>query len=118
MSPNSGDFDHCIGCGSIDDSTFRFWRIDIKNFASVLCVNCHKGSRGVPDVWYGYGPGVHTEENIAYPNGHPNAGEPIPFYDKQSKAAAMKIAEVHEAGDRVHGARNEDMVKSKRKTYI
>lgn len=71
-----------------------------------------------PDVWYGYGSGVHSEENIAYPKGHPNEGQPIPFHDKRSKAAAMKIAGVREAGDRIHGARNEDMVPKNRKTYI
>lgn len=71
-----------------------------------------------PDVWYGYGSGVHSEENIAYPKGHPNEGQPIPFHDKRSKAAAMKIAGVREAGDRVHGSRDESMVPRNRKTYI
>ncbi len=71
-----------------------------------------------PDVWYGYGSGVHSEENIAYPRGHPNEGQPIPFYDKSSKAAAMKLAGVHEAGDRIRGARDESMVPKNRKTYI
>lgn len=75
-------------------------------------------SSGVPDVWYGYGSGVHTEENIAYPHGHPKAGEPIPFHDKRSKKAAMDLAGVREAGDRVHGYRNEDMVPKNRKKYF
>lgn len=73
---------------------------------------------GTPDVWYGYGSGTHTEENIAYPHGHPKAGQPIPFHDKRSKAAAMQIACVREAGDRVRGVRNEDMVPRNRKKYI
>lgn len=72
-----------------------------------------KGS-GTPDVWYGYGSGIHTEENIA----DPKTGEPIPFWDKRSKLAAMRKAGVKEAGDRVHGARNEEMLPQKRKKYF
>ncbi len=82
------------------------------------CAKCMPRVGAVPDVWYGYGSGVHSEENIAYPNGHPNAGEPIPFHDKASKRDAMRIAGVREAGDRVRGVRNEDMVPRNRKTYI
>lgn len=70
--------------------------------------------KGMPDVYYGYGSGTHSEENIA----DPQTGEPIPFWDKASKREAMRRAGVIEAGDRVHGARNEDMHPSKRKTYI
>lgn len=83
---------------------------DYKRF----CKECRHGKASVPDVWYGYGSGTHTEENIA----DPKTGEPIPFYDKQSKAAAMKMAGVREAGDRVHGCRIDDMTPQKRKTYI
>jgi hypothetical protein len=67
--------------------------------------------RRVPDAWYGYGSGVHSEENIA----DPKTGQPIPFYDKHSKAAAMKMAGVREVGDKIHGSRNET---GKRKTYF
>ncbi len=115
---HTGDFDHCLKCGSKDNSSFRYWCVDARNFCYVLCRNCRSGNGGSPDVFYGYGSGTHSEENIAYPQGHPQAGEPIPFNDKRSKAAAMKIAGVIEAGDRVHGARNEDMVPKNRKKYI
>lgn len=74
-----------------------------------LCVSGNGAS--IPDVWYGYGSGIHTEENIC----DPKTGKPIPFYDKQSKAAAMKMAGIREAGDKVHGARNEE---GKRRTYF
>jgi hypothetical protein len=54
---------------------------------------------------------LNYEENIA----DPKTGKPIPFYDKQSKAAAMRQAQVQEAGDRKHGARNDE---TKRRTYF
>ncbi len=76
------------------------------------CKNCVHNSASIPDVYYGYGSGIQYEENIA----DPKTGKPIPFYDKQSKAAAMKIAGVHEAGDRKHGKRNEDLLH--RKTHF
>jgi hypothetical protein len=69
---------------------------------------------GTPDVWYGYGSGIHSEENIA----DPVTGEPIPFWDKTSKREAMRRAGVREAGDKVHGARNDDMTPGKRKKYF
>lgn len=118
MNNKIDHFSTCTGCGSTDRDNFSFWRIDIHNIGTVFCRNCHKGTTAVPDVWYGYGSGTHSEENIAYPKGHPNEGEPIPFNSKHGKAAAMKIAGVREAGDRIHGARNEDMVPKNRKTYI
>lgn len=78
-----------------------------------FCKDCLSGvTVGLPDVYYGYGSGIQTEENIA----DPKTGKPIPFYDKQSKKAAMEIAQVREAGDRVHGARNEDNLH--KKTYF
>lgn len=84
-----------------------------------FCTNCVSGATPVkPDVYYGYGSGTHSEENIAYPNGHPQAGKPIPFSSAREKAAAMKIAGVHEAGDRVKGMRREDMVPQNRKKYF
>lgn len=118
MTSSSGDFNHCVGCGSTDSSLFRFWRVDVHNNMTVFCRDCHSGTGAVPDVWYGYGSGEHCEENIAYPRGHEKEGQPIPFHSKQSKAAAMRLAGVREAGDRIHGARNEDMVPKNRKTYI
>lgn len=111
---SSGDFKSCFTCKSTDNDTFRYWCIDSKNFCFVLCRDCHKGRGAVPDVYYGYGSGTHTEENIA----DPKTGEPIPFWDKASKRDAMRRAGVIEAGDRVHGARNEDMVPKNRKKYI
>lgn len=110
----TGDFNHCLKCGSTNNDTFRFWCVDGNNFCYVLCRDCRKGRGSIPDVYYGYGSGIHTEENIA----DPKTGEPIPFYDKTSKRAAMRQAGVIEAGDRIHGARNEDMVPQNRKKYI
>ena len=66
----------------------------------MFCTQCIAGNTvGVPDVWYGYGSGEHTEENIC----DPKSGQPIPFSSKASKLAAMRQAGVHEVGDRVHG---------------
>ncbi len=91
----------------------------LNGVTSRYCNNCVTGVTPVkPDVWYGYGSGTHTEENIAYPNGTPNAGKPIPFSSAREKAAAMKLAGVHEAGDRVKGMRREDMVPKNRKVYF
>ena len=104
-------FKNCTKCGSPDDHVY--WRVTSDNVPYVFCRACHTGTNTcVPDVWYGYGSGIHTEENIC----DPQTGKPIPFYDKQSKAAAMKIAGVREAGDRKHGMRNEDSLK--RRTYF
>lgn len=84
-----------------------------------FCSGCVSGGgTATPDVYYGYGSGTHTEENIAYPNGHPQAGQPIPFSSKREKALAMKMAGVREAGDRVKGMRSEDMTPQKRKKYF
>ncbi len=83
------------------------------------CSSCVSGSTSAsPDVYYGYGSGTHSEENIAYPNGHPQAGKPIPFSTKREKAWAMKQAGVRECGDRVKGMRREDMVPANRKKYF
>ncbi len=83
------------------------------------CSGCVSGATSAsPDVYYGYGSGTHSEENIAYPNGHPQAGQPIPFSSKREKAMAMKIAGVREAGDKVKGMRRDDMVKENRKKYF
>lgn len=79
------------------------------------CKDCVSGNgSSVPDVYFGkeyINGAVNFEENIA----DPKTGKPIPFYDKQSKAAAMRQAQVVEAGDRKHGARNEE---TKRRTYF
>jgi hypothetical protein len=83
------------------------------------CSGCVYGSTSAnPDVYYGYGSGTHYEENIAYPNGHPQAGQPIPFSSKREKALAMKMAGVRECGDKVKGMRRDDMVGSNRKKYF
>ena len=83
------------------------------------CSSCVSGATSAsPDVYYGYGSGTHTEENIAYPNGHPQAGQPIPFSSKREKLWAMKQAGVYEAGDRIRGVRNEDMTAQKRRKYF
>lgn len=111
-------FDVCASCNSTDNETFTFWCVGEKGDKYVLCRSCRKGGVSVPDVWYGYGSGIHSEENIAYPNGHEKGGQPIPFWDKASKRDAMRLAGVQEAGDRVKGVRNEDMTPGKRKKYF
>ncbi len=78
--------------------------IDSQNRFFRYCTRCVSGSAAVPDVFIGKTSGdVMTEENIA----DPATGQPIPFWDKKSKLAAMRKADVREAGDRVHGARVE-----------
>lgn len=68
-----------------------------------LCTECYKGpSKGIKDVYYGYGSGTHIEENIC----DPETGNPIPFSSKQGKWEAMQRAGVREAGDRIHGSRS------------
>ena len=75
------------------------------------CKECVSGNGpAVPDVYLGKATGVITEENIC----DPKTGKPIPFYDKASKKAAMEIAGIREAGDKVHGARPDN----KRATYF
>lgn len=66
------------------------------------CNNCIHGNAGIKDVWYGYGSGTHTEENIC----DPASGQPIPFSSKQQKWEAMQKARICEVGDTVHGARS------------
>jgi len=53
-------------------------------------------------VWYGYGSGTHTDENIC----DPASGQPIPFSSRQGKWEAMQKAGVREVGDKVHGSRS------------
>lgn len=113
----ASNFEKCKGCDATTDLVY--FCIPIKGTPYALCHGCKgAGFTAIPDVWYGYGSGEHSEENIAYPNGHPQAGQPIPFHDKRSKAMAMKIAGVREAGDRIRGVRNEDMVPQNRKKYF
>lgn len=82
-----------------------------------FCKDCVSGNApAMPDVYFGkeyINGAINYEENIA----DPKTGKPIPFYDKASKAAAMKQAGVREAGDRVHGARNEDTLRSGKKYF-
>ncbi len=94
-------FEKCAGCGRKDD--FVFYRITARNEPLVYCRGCHTGvGRGKPDVWYGYGSGEHTEQNIC----DPATGKPIPFSSPQGKLAAMQKAGVREVGDRVNGSRS------------
>ncbi len=99
------EFYTCRKCERVCDEVNVRWKkvtYHANGTASALCSDCLKSNTvGVPDVWYGYGSGTHTEENIC----NPETGQPIPFHDKASKAAAMKIAGVREAGDTHHGAR-------------
>ncbi len=110
---------NCTACNvSFDTVSFRRMVV-LDGVVSRFCAHCVTGVTPVkPDVYYGYGSGTHTEENIAYPNGHPQAGKPIPFSSAREKAQAMKTAGVHEAGDRVKGMRREDMVPQNRKKYF
>lgn len=112
----------CDGCSrEIDDVTVLLKRMvaPVSGALRRYCSGCCSGSTSAsPDVYYGYGSGTHTEENIAYPNGTEKAGQPIPFSSKREKAMAMKIAGVHEAGDRVKGMRRDDMVPANRKKYF
>lgn len=93
----------CYGCGKPDTEVkFRKGICDQNDIMLWYCSDCHTGKQaGIPDVWYGYGSGTHTEENIC----DPQTGQPIPFHDKTSKLAAMRRAGVREAGDRKHGSR-------------
>ncbi len=81
-----------------------------------FCKQCiSENGKASPDVYFGkeyINGALNTEENIC----DPKTGKPIPFYDKQSKKVAMDIAGVREAGDKKHGARNEDLLK--RRTYF
>ncbi len=97
-------FERCAGCGGTEN--FRFWRADVHNNCTVLCRDCHSGKNPmIRDIYYGYGSGTHSEDNIAYPKGHEKAGQPIPFSSREGKWQAMQIAGVREAGDRRHGSR-------------
>lgn len=99
-------YHNCHGCGRLCNEIEASWKkivYKVDGSAEATCKDCMKGSvGGIKDVWYGYGSGTHTEENIC----NPETGQPIPFWDKASKAAAMQIAGVHEAGDKYHGARS------------
>lgn len=109
----------CDGCGSKVSSVLHGWWNKEKETIEYCCDVCSKISHSAePDVYYGYGGGIQTEENIAYPNGHPLAGQPIPFSSKREKAEAMRIAGVREAGDKIKGYRRDDMTPAKRKTYF
>lgn len=108
-------FEVCDSCGERDRDLFQLWRTnDILGECAVFCRRCCKPAAGIADVYYGYGSGEHTEENIA----DPVTGQPIPFRDRASKRDAMRRAGIREAGDKIHGARNEDMTPQKRKKYF
>ncbi len=95
----------CAGCKRyIDEDVVKLRRI-ITNDAGKFdkfCKDCVTGTVKVKDVYYGYGSGTHTEENIC----DPKTGKPIPFSSKRGKWEAMQKAGVAEVGDRVHGARS------------
>ena len=96
----------CAGCKRvIDEENVHLRRIvtDDNGKFDKYCTDCVSGTvKNLPDVYYGYGSGTHTEENIC----NPKTGQPIPFSSKAEKAAAMKIAGVVEAGDKIHGVRS------------
>lgn len=111
---------NCDACNlTIEDVNVKL-RLVVTKGKELLkyCTACTSSTATVEDVYYGYGSGIQTEENIAYPSGHPRSGQAIPFWDKKSKKAAMKQAGVREAGDRIRGVRNEDMTSNKRKKYF
>jgi hypothetical protein len=96
---------NCQGCKRvIDEETVKLRRIVTNDYGKFekFCTDCVMGTvKNLPDVWYGYGSGTHTEENIA----DPATGKPIPFSSKQGKWEAMQKAGVRECGDKIHGAR-------------
>lgn len=96
---------NCNSCNRyIDDVEVKLRKI-ITNDAGKFekfCKDCVTGTTGVKDVYYGYGSGTHTEDNIC----DPSNGQPIPFSSKRGKWEAMQKAGVAEVGDRVHGARS------------
>ncbi len=97
--------DKCSSCETTE--SLVFWSVSPAGSSYVLCRKCRNAPMpSLADVAYPYGSGTHTEENIAYPNGHPQAGQPIPFSSRRGKLEAMRIAGVREAGDRNHGAIN------------
>lgn len=94
----------CFRCHRfIDEDTVKLKRIVTNDGGKweKYCNDCITGNPVVRDVWYGYGSGTHTEENIC----DPQTGQPIPFSSRAEKYAAMQRAGVVEVGDRVHGAR-------------
>lgn len=96
---------HCFRCRQyIDEQEVRLRRIVTNDSGKweKYCDRCVSGVTGIPDVWYGYGSGTHTEENIC----DPKSGQPIPFSSKREKQEAMRRAGVVEVGDRVHGSRS------------
>jgi hypothetical protein len=96
---------YCCQCRRIFDEDIVKLRKIVANDTGKFdkfCRECVSGTGPkVKDVWYGYGSGEHTEENIC----DPTTGKPIPFSSKQGKWEAMQKAKVREAGDIIHGAR-------------
>jgi hypothetical protein len=98
---------HCISCRKYIDEVevrLKFLTIGSENQPKFekTCVSCFDGKQPmIRDVYYGYGSGTHTEENIC----DPQTGQPIPFSSKEGKWEAMQKAGVREVGDKVHGAR-------------
>lgn len=98
-------YDFCRNCKTKDwDALVKFVHCDQPRYFYALCRDCRSGNKpGIPDVYFNPKDGaVQYEENIW----DKKTNQPIPFYDKTSKAAAMKQAGVREAGDAHHGTRN------------
>lgn len=89
-----GSFDFCAHCRAFSDLVF--FAIDEHGSLKALCRGCRSGkTKAPPDVYFNPKDGhIQREENIADKN-----GDPIPFWDKTSKKAAMDKAGVREAGD-------------------
>lgn len=105
----------CNGCQNPYAYKVQVFQTETGSFAE-CCDRCGGfQASGTVDVYYPYGSGVHTEENIA----DPKTGQPIPFSSKREKWEAMRKAGVHEAADSHHGARpRSDMHSSSRKKYF
>lgn len=100
------NYTHCYSCKRfIDDIKVNLRKITVKDTLDSMkkiCSDCYSGKvSGMKDVYYGYGSGTHTEENIC----DPVSGQPIPFSSKRGKWEAMQKAGVVEAGDKFRGAR-------------
>ena len=91
-----GSFDFCAHCRAFSDLVF--FAIDEHGSLRALCRRCRSGvGKAPPDVYFNPKEGaVQTEPNIA----DRTTGQPIPFWDKTSKKAAMDKAGVREAGDK------------------
>ena len=110
---------NCTACGASFDKVSLRRMVVLNGVTSRCCNNCVTGVTPVkPDVWYGYGSGIAHRRKHRVPERHPERRQTDPVLFRAQKAAAMKLAGVHEAGDRVKGMRREDMVPKNRKVYF